>query len=133
MGGLFKLFLGRSGDFQNLGPCPLLGLLTVSWKCHGTSGCVVQFSHSAVSDSLQPHGLQHTRLPCPITNTQSLLKFMSLKSVMPSNHLILCCPLLLPSIFPSIRVFSKSRFFTSGGQRIEASTSASVLPINIQD
>ena len=43
----------------------------------------------------------------PITNSQSLLKFMSIESVMPSNHLILCCPLLLlPSIFPSIRVFS---------------------------
>ena len=42
-----------------------------------------------------------------ITNYQSLLKLMSIKSVMPSNHLILCCPLLLlPSIFPSIRVFS---------------------------
>ena len=42
-----------------------------------------------------------------ITNTQSLLKSMSIKWVMPSNHLILCCPLLLlPSIFPSIRVFS---------------------------
>ena len=41
------------------------------------------------------------------TNSQSLLKFMSIKSVMPSNHLILCCPLLLqPSVFPSIRVFS---------------------------
>src|SRR5574340_346774 len=41
-----------------------------------------------------------------ITNSQSLLKFMSIDLVMPSNHLILCCPLLLPSIFPSIRVFS---------------------------
>ena len=41
-----------------------------------------------------------------ITNSQSLLKLLSIKSVMPSNHLILCCPLLLPSIFPSIRVFS---------------------------
>ena len=41
-----------------------------------------------------------------ITNSQSLLKLMSIKSVMPSNHLILCHPLLLPSIFPSIRVFS---------------------------
>ena len=42
-----------------------------------------------------------------ITNSQSLLKLMSIKSVIPSNHLILCCPLLLlPSIFPSIRVFS---------------------------
>ena len=41
-----------------------------------------------------------------ITNSQSLLKFMSIESVMPSNHLILCCPLLLPSIFPSIRLLS---------------------------
>ena len=50
------------------------------------------------------HGLQHARLPCP---SQSLLKFMSILSVMSSNHLILCRPLsLLPSIFPSIKVFS---------------------------
>ena len=43
-----------------------------------------------------------------ITNSQSLLKLMSIKSVMPSSHLILCCPLiLLPSVFPSIKVFSK--------------------------
>ena len=41
-----------------------------------------------------------------ITNTQSLLRLMPIKLVMPSNHLILCCPLLLPLIFPSIRVFS---------------------------
>ena len=48
-----------------------------------------------------------TTKPPSITNSQSLLKFMSIKLVMPSNHLILCCPLLLlPSIFPSIRVFS---------------------------
>ena len=44
--------------------------------------------------------------PLSITNSQSLLKLMSITSVMPSNHLILCCPLLPPSIFPSIRVFS---------------------------
>ena len=44
-----------------------------------------------------------------ITNSQSLLKLMSIELVMPSNHLILCCPLLLPSIFPNIRVFSNER------------------------
>ena len=64
-----------------------------------------------MSDSLRAHRLQHTRLPCPSPTpgayTRSLLKFMSFTSVMPSNHLILCQPLLLPpSIFPSIRVFS---------------------------
>ena len=60
------------------------------------------FSRSVVSDSLRPHGLQHA-----ITNSRSLLKLTSIESVMPSNHLILCRPLLLlPSVFPSIRVFS---------------------------
>ena len=69
-----------------------------------------------------------------ITNTQSLLKLMSIQSVMPSNHLSPCHPLLLPpSIFPSIRVFSMSQFFTSSGQSIGVSDSASVLPMNIQD
>ena len=59
-----------------------------------------------MSNSLQPHGLQHARLPCP-SPTQSLLKLISIKLVMPSNPLILCRPLLLlPSIFPSIRVFT---------------------------
>ena len=64
-------------------------------------------SCQVMSDSLHPHGLQHARLPCSFTISQSLLKLMSIESVMPSNHLILSCPLLLlPSIFPSIRVFS---------------------------
>ena len=63
----------------------------------------VQFSHSLMSNSLRPHG----QASLSITNSRSLLKLMSIMSVMPSNHLILCRPLLLPpSIFPSIRVFS---------------------------
>ena len=57
---------------------------------------------------------------------------MSIKLVMSSNHLILC-PLLLPSTFPTIRIFSKSQFFSSGGQSTEASASVSVLPMNIKD
>ena len=62
---------------------------------------------SVVSGSLQPRGLQHTRPPLSITNSRSPPKLMSIELVTPSNHLILCCPLLLlPSIFPSIRVFS---------------------------
>ena len=69
-----------------------------------------------------------------IISSQSLLKLMSIESVMPSNHLIFCHPLLfLPSIFPSIRVFPMSHFFASGGQSIGVSASASVLPMNIQD
>ena len=60
-----------------------------------------------MSNSLQPHGPQHARPPCPSSNSWSLLKLMSIELVMSSNHLILCHLLLLPpSIFPSIRVFS---------------------------
>ena len=68
-----------------------------------------------------------------ITNSQSLPKLMSIELVMPSNHLILCCPLLPPSIFPSIRVFSMSQLFASGGQNIGVFASASVLPMNTED
>ena len=68
-----------------------------------------------------------------ITNSQSLLKLMSIGSVMPSNHLILGRPLLLPpSIFPGIWVFM-SQFFISGGQSTGVSASASVLTMIIQD
>ena len=69
-----------------------------------------------------------------ITNSWSPPKPMSIESVRPSNHLILCCPLLLlPSVFPSIRVFSKmSQFFASHGQSTGDWASASVLP-NIQN
>ena len=68
----------------------------------------VQFSHSVMSDSLQPHGLQHTRLPC-LSPTPGACSNSCPSSqwCIPSNHLILYCPLLLPpSIFPSIRVYS---------------------------
>ena len=62
-----------------------------------------------------------------------LLEFAQIESMMPSNHLILCWPLLLlPSIFSSIRVFSNELVFASGGQNIGASASASVLPMNTQ-
>ena len=87
-----------------------------------------------MSDSLQPHVSQHTRLPCPLPITRCLLKLMSFELVMLFNHLILCHPLLLlPSILPSIRVFQMSQFFASDGQNIGASASASVLSINIQN
>ena len=59
---------------------------------------------------------------------------MSIELIMSSNHLILCCLLLLhPSIFPGIRVFQLNQFFASGGQSTGVSALASVLPKNIQD
>ena len=68
------------------------------------------------------------------TISQSLLIFTSTESVMLSNRLILCCPLLLlPSVFPGIRGFFKESIFASGGQSIGISALASVLPMNIQD
>ena len=74
---------------------------------------VVQFGHSAVSHSVTPWTAAR-QASLSITNSQSLLKLMSIELVMPSNHVILCYPLLLlPSIFPSIRVFPMSQFFTS--------------------
>ena len=95
----------------------------------------VQFNRLVVSDSLWPHGLQHTRPPLSITNSQSLTKLISIESVMPPNHFILCCPLLiLPSILPSIRVFSKESVLCIKGTKVlGVSASASVLPMNIQD
>ena len=69
-----------------------------------------------------------------ITNTRSLVKLMFIKSVMPSNHPIFCRPLLLlPSIFPSIRVFPNESVLHIRWQSIGVSASASVLPMNIQD
>ena len=79
------------------------------FSCH----LLLVFSLLVVYESLQPLGLQHTRLPClSFTIYQNLLKPMSIESVMPSNHLVLCHPLLhLLSVFPSIRVFSNELAF----------------------
>ena len=88
----------------------------------------VQFSHSVVSDSLQPHGLQHSRPPvlnqlsnsCPLS--QWCHPTISSSVVSFSSHL---------QSFPASGFFQMSQFFASGGQRIRVS--ASVLPMNIQD
>ena len=93
----------------------------------------VEFSRSVVSDSLQPHEPQHARPPCT-SPTPGVHPNSCPLSQMPSNHLILCRPLLLlPSIFPNIRVFSMSQPFASGGQSMGVSASTSVLPMNTQD
>ena len=94
----------------------------------------VQFSCSVVSDSLRPHGLQHARLPCPSTTAGSYLNSCPScqwchptisSSVVPFSS--------CPQSFPASGSFPLSQFFTSGGQSIGVSASASVLPVNIQD
>ena len=88
-----------------------------------------QFSHLVLSNSSQSHGLQHARVPCPSPTPRALLKLM-----MPSNHLILCHPLLLlPSNFPSIRVFLNESVPHIRWPNIGVSSSATVLPMNTQD
>ena len=67
------------------------------------------------------------------TISQSLLKLMSVELVMPSNHLIFCCPFSCPQSFPAPGSFPMSWLFASGGQSVGASASASVLPMKIQD
>ena len=93
-----------------------------------------QFNHSVVSDSLWPHELQHTKLPCPSPTPWAC------SNSCPSSRW--CHSTILSSVvpfssclqsFPASGSFSTSQFFPSGGQHIGASASASVLPMNIQD
>ena len=98
---------------------------------HDQAWSLVQFTRSVVSNSLWPHE-PHAAHQASLffTISRSLRHLMSIESVMPSNHLILCRPLfLLPSIFPASRSFP---IFESSGWSIGASASASVLPVNIQ-
>ena len=98
------------------------------------ASCSVQFSHSVMSNSLQPHGLQHTRLPCPLPTPGAYSNSCPLSqwchpsissSVLPfSSHL---------QSFPSSGSFQMCQFFASAGQSTGVSASASVLPMNIQD
>ena len=74
-----------------------------------------QFSSAQSCLTLRLHGLQHIRLPCPSPTPEACSNSCPIKSVMPSNHLILCRPLLLlPSIFPSIKVFSNESVLPIG-------------------
>ena len=94
----------------------------------------VQFSHSVVSSSFKPHGLQHARLPCPSPTPGAC------SNSCPWSQW--CHPTISSSVipfsfcfqsFPASESFPMSRFFASGGQSIGVSASASVLPMNIQD
>ena len=93
---------------------------------------VSRFSCSVVSNSLWLHGLQHTRTPYP-SPTPRVYPLMSIVSLMPSNHLILCCFFSCPQSFPATGSFPMSQFFPSGGQSNGVSASTSVLPMNTQD
>ena len=86
------------------------------------------FSRSVMSNSLQPHGLQH--ISPPFTTSWSLLKLMSIELMMPSNHLIFSTLFFCLQSFPASGSFPMSWLLTSGGQSIGASASASVLPVN---
>ena len=94
----------------------------------------VPFSRSVVSNSLRPHGLQHTRPPCPSPTPRAYSNSCTLSqwchpaissSVIPFSS--------CPQSFPASGSFQMSQFFTLGGQSIESSASISVLPMNIQD
>ena len=94
----------------------------------------VQFSHSVMSDSLRPHGMQHARLPCPSPTPRACSNSCPLSRW--------CHPTISSSVvpfssclqyFPASGALPLSQLFTSGGQSIGASASASVLPMSIQD
>ena len=93
--------------------------------------CVLLFlySHSAVSNSVEPHGLQTAARQSflSFTISWSLLKLMSIELVILSNHLVLCRTLLLPSIFPVIRVIFNESALSIRWPKYWASASASVL------
>ena len=100
---------------------------------HMYNEILLLFSRSVMSDSLQSIRLQHARLPCP-SLSQSLVKRMSIESVMPSNYLILCHHLLLsPLIFPSIGVFSSDSVLHLRWPKYWSFSFRSVFAMNIQD
>ena len=114
---------GSLGNWAESGPCgSSQGILFSSVR---SLTCVQLF--------VTPWTAAH-QVSLSITNSWSLLKLMSIESLMPSNHLILFHPLLLlPSIFPSIRALSNESALLISGQSIGISPSASVLPMNIQN
>ena len=107
-----------------------------NWRAQDASGKVkfkLLFSHSFMSDSLQPHGLQHTRLPChspsPGVSPNSSPLSWWCQSIISSSVVPFSACL---QSFPSLGSFPMSWLFESDGQNIGASASATVLPMNIQ-
>ena len=128
---------GREGSLGDNGYMYMYGWLPLlfTWNYHNIVNWLsVQFSHSVMSNSLQPHGLQHARLPRPSPTPRVYSNLCPLSqwchptissSVVPfSSHL---------QSFPASGSFPMSRLFISGSQSIGVSASASFLPVNIQD
>ena len=123
-------------QFKNMGMSVFLFHLTVYWERRRREGTnlLLLFSHSVVSDFLWPHGLQHTRLPCPspspgvCSNSWPLSQWCH-----PTiSSIIIPFSFCLQSL-PASGSFPMSQFLASGGQSIGVSASASVLPMNTQD
>ena len=116
---------------------PIIFLIFCTFQIYSIAPCLfssVQFSHSVMSDSLRPHGLQHVRPPCPsptpgVYSNSCLLSQWCHPTISFSAIPFSSC---LQS-FPASRSFPMSQFFASSGQSIGASASATVLPVNIQD
>ena len=120
---------------------PNYGLYIAAWTCIVradcllSSYCIPQFSSVAQSCPTLCDPMDCSTPGFPVHHQlMELTKLTSIELGVPSNHLILCHPLLLPpSIFPSLRVFSNESVLCTGGQSIGVSASTSVLPMNIQD
>ena len=101
---------------------------TSTWISHQFN--LIQFSHSVMIDSWRPHELQHARLPCPSPTPRAYSNSCQWCHLTISSSVV---PFSCLQSFPESGSFPVNQFFTSGGQSIGASASASVLPINIQD
>ena len=111
-------------------------LIFVCLMCSCVAGgrwCSVQLSHSVESNPYWTHGLQHARLPCPSPSPGAHSNSCPLSQWCHPTILSSIVPFTCLQSFPASRSFPVSQLFTSSGQRIGASASASVLPMNIQD
>ena len=127
---MFPHFFNRKGSWN-------IRIFTVSACCRSQQNCCSQFNSVQLLSCVQLFAIPWTaerQASLSITNPQNLLKLMSIEWVMPSKHLILCDPLLfLPSIFPSIRIFSKESVLHISWPKYWSFNFSINLPMNIQD
>ena len=117
---------------------------SISWRCCSHPSCPWNSHLGSIREEIVAQSLSHVRLfatqrtaahqaSLSFTVSQNLLKLMSIESMMPSNHLILCCPFSsCPESFPASRSFPTGQLFTSGDLSFGAAASKSALPMNIQ-